>query len=225
MLNPDHRRRRLVLGAAGLAAVLGVGAVVITDRLTDDAVTRDVAAISVPEPVVSTEPPSTTEPTSYPTTAAPVTASPTVTTVKPKPDPEVSKKIVIARSKAAADGVPLQRALTGRALNVPSDVQTTTTGSPQAPGGSLKVVTARGDLTGYEELSWVGDDGEPVGTARCTQQFRLSNDAKPTKRPTLLVCWRTSASRSVYTVAVNLKASPSAQASVAAIDKAWAKLG
>ncbi|WP_250007122.1 hypothetical protein [Actinoplanes sp. M2I2] len=139
-------------------------------------------------------------------------------------DPEVSKEIVAARSKAAADGVPLRRGISSKSLTTVKDVKVENLGSARSPEGTLKVVSARADLTGYEELSWVGGEGEPVGPAQCTQKFRLSNDMKPMERRSLLVCWRTSAERSVYTVAVNPKARPSKEASVAAITKAWAKL-
>jgi hypothetical protein len=89
---------------------------------------------------------------------------------------------------------------------------------------TLRVVSARGDLTGSRELLWVADGGHPVGTARCSQKFRFAPSNEVTEKPTLLVCWRTSATRSVYTVAVNLDGRPSEKASVATIDKVWAEL-
>jgi hypothetical protein len=90
---------------------------------------------------------------------------------------------------------------------------------------TLKVVSARGDLTGSKELLWVADGGHPVGNARCSQKFRFNSKSDVTEKPTLLICWRTSATRSVYTVAVTLDGRPSEQASVATIDKVWAQLG
>jgi hypothetical protein len=218
------RRRKAVIGVTGLAAVLGVGAFVITDRVTDHSSTRDVAAISAPQPAAVTSPASPpTSPGHTPSPSASASVTPADAT-RAEPDPEVSREIVAARSRAAADGVPLLRGLTSKALGSVSDVRVTSSGSPQAVGGTLKVVSARGDLTGYQEMAWVGDQGEAVGDARCSQQFRLSNDVEATKRPTLLVCWHTSATKSVYTVALSLKSPPSRKASVAAIDKAWAKL-
>jgi hypothetical protein len=90
---------------------------------------------------------------------------------------------------------------------------------------TLRVVSARGDLTGSKELLWVADGGHPVGNARCSQKFRFNAKSAVTEKPTLLICWRTSAIRSVYTVAVNLDGRPSEKASVATIDKVWAELG
>lgn len=89
---------------------------------------------------------------------------------------------------------------------------------------TLRVVSARADLTGQRELAWVADSGYRVGTARCTQNFRLPPGTPARVRPTMLICWRTSAARSVYTVAVDIDRPPSAPASVAAIDRVWSTL-
>jgi hypothetical protein len=86
---------------------------------------------------------------------------------------------------------------------------------------TFKVVSAHGDLTGQRELRWVADAGHAVGKARCTQNFRFNPQSKPSVRPTLLICWRLSPTKSVYTVLVDLSHKPSAKASAAAIDKAW----
>jgi hypothetical protein len=86
---------------------------------------------------------------------------------------------------------------------------------------TFKVVSARGDLTGQRELRWVADGGYTVGHAKCTQNFRFNPQSKASVRPTLLICWRLSPTKSVYTVLVDLKRKPSAKASVAAIDKTW----
>jgi hypothetical protein len=87
------------------------------------------------------------------------------------------------------------------------------------------VMSARKNLAGYRELGWVAGDGERVGSATCSQTFRFSAGMAPAEKPALLVCWRTSAGRSVYTVATNPGGRPSKQASVAAIDKQWKRLG
>jgi hypothetical protein len=92
-------------------------------------------------------------------------------------------------------------------------------------GNTLKVVAARTNLTGQRELAWAADAGEQVGEARCTQNFRLSNETDSRERPTMLLCWRLSDVRSVYTLAVDIHGRPVKQTSVDALDKAWAKLG
>ncbi len=90
---------------------------------------------------------------------------------------------------------------------------------------TLRVVSARADLTGHRELGWAADAGHPVGDARCTQNVRFNGTAPARVRPTLLLCWRTSATRSAYTVAVDLDHAPSESVSVASLDLAWSKLG
>ena len=92
-------------------------------------------------------------------------------------------------------------------------------------GGTLRVITAQHDLTGQRELLWAADDGKPVGSAHCTQNFHFSNDGKAKVRPTMLLCWRTSAGKSVVTVAVVRTGRPSTAASVGVIDRRWAEMG
>lgn len=98
-------------------------------------------------------------------------------------------------------------------------------GSVSKDRRTMKVVSARTDLTGQRELAWIADAGEVVGTARCTRKFRIGAKTEPTERPTMLLCWRTSATRSAYTLAVDIDKRPSETVSVEALNKAWEKLG
>jgi hypothetical protein len=88
----------------------------------------------------------------------------------------------------------------------------------------MRVVTARYDLTGRRELSWAADDGEPVGDVHCTQNFRFADGGAARERPTMLLCWHTSAGKSVVTIAVTKEGRPSKSVSAAAVDKAWSAL-
>jgi hypothetical protein len=99
------------------------------------------------------------------------------------------------------------------------------TGSLREDRATLRVVSARGDLTGQRELAMVAGKGKPVGDAFCSQMIRVSAGAKAEKKPNLLLCWRTSARKSVFTVAVDLDGAPSEEKSVAAIGKEWQALG
>ncbi|UWP81903.1 hypothetical protein [Dactylosporangium fulvum] len=85
-------------------------------------------------------------------------------------------------------------------------------------------MSGRTDLTGQRELGWVAGQGEPFGSAHCTQQLRLIPGGPVVTKPELLICWRTSPVKSVYTVAVSLDGHPSREISVAAIDEAWDEL-
>src|SRR5262245_20140734 len=80
----------------------------------------------------------------------------------PAPTPAPS---TTASSAVAAPAPPAPPAAPAAAA-VPS---VSSSGSLKKDRHTLRVVTARGDLTGQEELAWVVDGGHPVGEARCTQ--------------------------------------------------------
>lgn len=223
-------RAKLVAGLAGLA-VLGGGAFLVTEQLTGDttAVTTDAGA---PAPIVASEP-DTASPELEPSSAAPspsTRASKAAVSKAPaSPEPvdtrSAEERVKAAREAAAKAGHPVQRALTPEPGAVAAAaVEVTNEGSLKS-GGTMRIITARSDLTGQRELLWAADDGKPVGSSRCTQNFHFSNDGKAKERPTMLLCWRTSATRSVATVAVVATGRPDAAASVAVIDQRWATLG
>ncbi len=86
---------------------------------------------------------------------------------------------------------------------------------------TMKIVSAHGDLTGQRELAWAADAGHAAGAARCTQNFRFNPQSKAGVRPSMLLCWRTSATKSVYTLAVDITQKPSERASVATLNATW----
>ena len=89
--------------------------------------------------------------------------------------------------------------------------------------GTVEVTTAKSDLTGQQTLRMAADQGEPVGRARCTKRLRFANAASVQTLPSVLLCWRVSAHRSVVTLAVAKKGSPSPGISESIINKEWAK--
>jgi hypothetical protein len=93
------------------------------------------------------------------------------------------------------------------------------------PHGTLRVITARWNLSGHREQLWAADEGTPVGDVRCTQNLHFSNSAKPLVQPNLLLCWRTSDTRSVITILTDTGGKPSVRMSADVIDREWAKLG
>ena len=241
MTNPEHddrprttgRRRKLaVAGAVGLAAVLGGGAFLATDRLTG-AEERPVAtgAEAVLPTASAASQPAASRPAAGPAPSASVRAdrAPASPRGKMTTAPAVGKstqeRIKAAREAARKAGHPVQRPVPRAAMAAARDVTVTTSGTLRTDRGTMRVVSGRGDLTGYRELGWVADGGEVVGAARCSQTFRFADQAEPTRKPNLLVCWRTSAAKSVYTVTVDLDGKPSKQKSVAALDAQWAKMG
>ncbi|GAA2638306.1 hypothetical protein [Paractinoplanes durhamensis] len=218
-----RHRTRIAVGVIGLGAVLSAGAYIATDKVIDHrnasvateagAPPPQGAADSVTVPSVAGAP----APTASPTKGA---AKPPATTSTSVPA-SVAEEIRKAREKAAKDGHPVQPALT------PSgDLKgKVTTRNERRPNGSLRVVTARFDLTGQREMLWAADKGKPVGAAHCTSKIHFSNAAEPVVQPNLLLCWQTSAAKSVVTVLVDQGGHPSAEESVKVINSEWAKLG
>jgi hypothetical protein len=217
-----RRRRRMVVGAAGLAALLGGGAFLVTQALTS----KPAIVASESGARTSMAPPADA-PSDAPSAPSPVTGR----SVVPTPVPSVSstnksveQEIRDARSAAAKDGVPLERPRVTDTATA-ADVRVTNSGSLKKAGRTLRVVSARGDLTGQRELGWVAGGARAYGDATCSQTVQFANSGSPRKVPNLLICWQTSATRSVVTVMVDVHGHPSREASVAALDKRWAELG
>ncbi|MFG1607126.1 hypothetical protein [Actinoplanes sp. NPDC049265] len=227
------RRRKRSLAVAGLAVVLGGGAIAATQWTGNDdpavpvelAAPATAASDSTDGPVDATASPSPSE------GSAPAHTPASPSSKSPEPSPSLPKdaaqRIAEARAAAAKEGVPVKPAIPApTSPELPDEAITVRdSGSLQKDKATMRLVSARGDLTGQRELAMVADDGEKFGNSRCSQTISVVNEAKPQRKPTLLICWRTSAKKSVYTVAVDLDGDPSEQKSVAAIDTEWKRLG
>jgi hypothetical protein len=217
------RRTGAVAGTIGLAAVLaGGGVYLLTKPKHEQTVTttaQATSAASSPTPAPSSAPASPSAgPTGQSRAAKASSARPRT------PQEEVSA----ARRDMAKNGVEVIRPLAppdpaGQALA--ASATQTDTGSLKNDGGTMRVVTAHGDLTGLRELAWVAGGVTVHGDVRCTQTFRFANQAKPTRQPTLLLCWKTSPTRSVVTAQVRTDGHPSVSRSTAVIAREWRKLG
>ena len=86
---------------------------------------------------------------------------------------------------------------------------------------TVKVVVGRTDLTRKLDLVWPADKGRKVGDARCTSNLQLTKGSKPSVRKTMLVCWRTSATLSAYSVIIDFDHTPKDTDGVAALQEAW----
>jgi hypothetical protein len=228
MNRSTRRRRQKVAGVAGLAAVLGVGAYFITSEITaKDEIAPEPAAIA---PLMTAVTPSPVD-----TPSASLSAQPSAAKTSPQSTASASKaasphpmttqqRIDAAKGTAAKAKNRALRPLpqVGNIAEV-ADVTVRNTGSLK-DGGTMRVVSGRGDLTGQRELGLVADAGEKVGDASCTQNFHFAAGLPAVEKPTMMICWRTSDDKSVFTVAVSVKGRPSADNSVAAIDRQWAKL-
>ena len=233
MTNAEHddrlrasRRRKQAVGVVGVAAILGGGAFLVTDQLTDsaDTVVNDTGALA---PLQSAAAPVSVTPSVPATTPGKVVAAPSKAPSSADPTPKTSAQRIAAARAAAEAGKPVRRPIppeNGGAVAAAEDVTVTNSGSLK-DGGTMRVVSAMQDLSGQRELRWAADDGEVVGDARCTQNFVFSSGSPAKERPTMLLCWRTSDARSVITVAVSASGRPSKAISVAELDERWAKLG
>jgi hypothetical protein len=221
----SRRRKQAVVGVAGVAAVLGGGAFFVTQAMTaKQAIAPEVASAPLAPQDPASDSPSTA-PAVAPSSAKPRGPAGSRHSASPAPSPSRTKtaaeRIAEARAAAAKAGYPIERPLVTQGGG---PVTVTNTGSLQS-GGTMRVISARYDVTGQREMLWAADDGRAAGNARCTQNFHFSNNKTARVRPTMLMCWRTSAAKSVVTIAVVPKGRPSSAASVAAIDAQWAKLG
>jgi hypothetical protein len=222
---PRWRRRHAVAGVAGLAVVLGAGAYTLTTQILDrddPAATRGALAPLVTPPAET--PLASPAASSAAASSASASASSVAATSSPSISKTVAERIKAARAAAAKDGHPVQRPLvpTGGMTAQQASVQERT---EKIKTGLLRIVSAKFDLSGQRELLWAADDGKAVGRARCTQNFHFSNNAKAAVRPTMLLCWETSAGKSVATVLVDRTGKPSTAVSVAALEREWARLG
>jgi hypothetical protein len=195
-----RRRKQVATTAVGLTALLGVGGYVITAQVVGG---------------------------HHTTTATPVGQGKGEANPEPSPAPSdsrsVEERIKAAREAAAKDGYPVKRARTpAPGVREATDVVER---NEKVRNGSLRIITARSDLSGQHELLWAADKGKHYGKASCTQNFKFANNDTAKVRPTLLLCWRTSATRSVATVLVDFGGHPSIAKSTAIINREWAKLG
>ena len=171
------RRRRVLIGVAGMAAVLGVGTVL----------------------------------------AQQPTAQVPITNVDAEAAPESSEA-------STHRGTTVRRERLKAALNVDaSKVKTVEKGTLKDDRRTMRIVSSRQDLTGFRELGWIADEGVKYGEASCSRKVQV-NDEPPEEKPTLLMCWRTSEKKSVYTVVVDLEKNPTPRDSLAALEKQWARM-
>jgi hypothetical protein len=203
------RRPYQVAASIGLAALLGTGAFVVTRVVQDGSVAEsggNLGPMAGAGPVRASGSPT-------PGATSPATTSPAT----PKPS--------ASRSAAAGSARDLPKPPAGKVRLDSSAVTLTSSGSLPKDGHTLHVWSARADLSAQREMTLAGDAGQPVGKARCTQKFRFTEGSAPVEKPTALLCWRFTPSKSVYLLAVDIRHRPSKKAAAATINKVWKKMG
>ncbi|MEV6301469.1 hypothetical protein AB0M02_18810 [Actinoplanes sp. NPDC051861] len=203
----ERRRRWMAVGIVAGAAVVAGGGVLVTRRVSES------GGGGLPEPAAIA-------PRTFATTAGetggeasvartpegfkpaqPVERSP-APAPQPSDQPDAGGDV---RQEAAEDGVSER--------------------TETLENGTIRIVTAPRDLTGERELLLAGDEGEQVADGvRCTSDVRMGMGVPASRRPTLLLCWRTSAARSVVTVAIVPNGEPPTASSVAVIGREWERL-
>jgi hypothetical protein len=223
----SQRRRQAVVGITGAAAILAGGAFLGTQLIDARQPTLPEPAALAPqtplsEPAATAEEPSgaaegpaaPTEEPARPQLGVKPTLSAARARLSPIPSPSLNEDEI---ASAAADGFFLRPSQGTANERVIERTEATR-------DGSIRVTTARRDLSGQGQLGLVADEGTLVGSAHCTNRLRSGDGASATERPHLLLCWRTSPTRSVVTVAVNRNSRPAATGSVAVIEREWAAL-
>jgi hypothetical protein len=209
-----NRRRYRVAATVGLAAVLGTGAFVTVRMVQGQSVAVSGAnpgPMNAPSPIPASEATSSRAATRGATTPGATTSATTKPSVKS------------SATARGAHGLPPPPA--GKVAVDPAAVMLTSSGSLPKDRHTLHVWSARADLSAQREMTLAGDAGHPVGKARCTQKFRFTADSDPVEKPTALLCWRITPTKSVYLLAVDLDHRPSKKAAAAKINKVWKKLG
>lgn len=141
---------------------------------------------------------------------------------RPSPTPSIPDEIMAADQVSRLLAATPQPA--GPGVSIASGPVTVST-EAGTDGSSIRVVTARYDLTGRWSPVSGGDAGRVVGDARCTAKLTALPGGAAEERPTMLMCWRFSPLKSVVTVAVRPGARPLAGASVDVLDRNWTAMG
>jgi hypothetical protein len=217
MRHADFLRRYkcAALGVAGLASVLGAGACQAAGPVADK--TPSPAATTAEQQIGKAE----GIPQGLPAPARPqgLAAS------GPAAPKSTSERLSEARGANERLGTMVRRPREKPVSAAdPSKVRRVEKGSVQKDKRMMRIVSSKQDLSGYGELAWVADEGEPYGKADCSRMIQMS-EAPPKEKPTLLICWRLTPKKSVYAIAVNLKQNPTARDTVAALEKEWARMG
>jgi hypothetical protein len=221
------RRRKRIAGVIGLAAVLGGGAYVITAESIDNRATTSRNASAVESlPTGQADSVTNSASASASPSATGKHVAPKVTSTDPEVRDEMSRspeeRIRAAREAAAKNGVSIKHPRTATSVGSEDTggIIEKNVGSLKE-GGSMRIVSAPYDLTGQREMLWAADAGHRVGNVKCSNKLQLSNEDEAKERPTVLLCWRTSAKKSVITVAVVPKGRPDRAKSVAALNEQW----
>jgi len=91
-----------------------------------------------------------------------------------------------------------------------------------SPARTIRIVAGRTDLTDKLELAWRADAGHLVGETKATCTNNVTIGERTQVRPTVMLCWRTTSTFSVYSLIIDPKSKGVTDADgAAAVDVAW----
>jgi hypothetical protein len=227
-LHRARKRRRLGGIAAAAVVVLGVGSYGLTSWINGQQATApgDTGALA---PIVTGDPspappfPTTVTP-SRPSAPAPRLGPGTKAAVRqstrpsPTPTPPPVSDAEMADAQVSRLLKPRPQA-SGIGIAATTDDRVSVRNETTPDGANVRILSARYDITERWRLLYAADLGQPRGLARCTQNFRTDEEQLGRVRPGLLLCWRTSAGRSVVTVATGR---PQEVYSLGVLEREWA---
>ncbi|MEU4622161.1 hypothetical protein AB0G04_19630 [Actinoplanes sp. NPDC023801] len=212
------RRKQAVVGIAGAAAVLAGAGFLVTQLMNEE-------QPSVPEPAALAPQSPEADAHAFEEPEQPVPRTPRITK---HAAPVERSPVVSAEASRPASPDPAAEA---RASDAIADLrerlgisQRTYVADRPFGDGTIRVVTARRDLSGEREMLLPGDAGEPAGNGvRCTSELR-SQPEVPLDRPATMMCWRMSESRSVITMTSAAREESLAAECADVITQEWARL-
>ncbi|WP_436527530.1 hypothetical protein [Actinoplanes sp. HUAS TT8] len=205
----SHHRRQVVIGVTGALALLAGAYLLTTQVMEADQDTLPEPAALAPLTTAATTP--GIDGTGLSAVPGNLRASRTTHPAQaakraPSPTPSVLASAPSATAAAFPQAMVTRRVETVR-------------------NGTVRVSSARFDLTGQSDLLLAADAGHDEGDGvRCTSRVRFAASEPVTDRDGLLLCWRTSDDRSVVTMAVAAQGAPDPQDSILIIDQEWATL-
>ncbi|AEV87589.1 hypothetical protein ACWT_6577 [Actinoplanes sp. SE50] len=213
---PGKRRKQAMVAVAGAAVAIS-GAAFFAATQQDDSPTARSATVAAPDAGASADQVGRIAAAGDELTKSKAGTDPSL-------PPSAKDRVDAARRAAAKDGVKITHPLPAKPDPEADGAKEVTVGSAKK-GQTMRIITAHGDLTGTHELAWVAGGITRHGDIQCSQQFKFYNEAAPKTRDNLLVCWRTSAHRSVITVDAKIGGHPPVAQSLAVINREWHKLG
>ncbi|MDI6101611.1 hypothetical protein QLQ12_23605 [Actinoplanes sp. NEAU-A12] len=221
--NPQRsaqRRKQAAVGVAGAVAVLAGAGFLVTQLMNEQQPSLPEPAALAPRtaPVTGESTPEETEP--------PVTRTPKIMKQAAPVERSPAPSVAVSREASPDPGQVLASAAAGglrERLGLGGGARVTER-TEILGDGSIRIMSARRDMSGERPLTLAADDGEPAGDGvRCTSEIRHEADV-PSAAPATLLCWRTSASRSVITVASASEDDSLTAESVEVITREWARL-